>query len=133
VAREHSEKKLELKTDLLRIYHVTYLDRYDDILAPEDVEDYEADLPDGYVSDEVAEKLMDIVKHDRDEQDYQDYGDPEYLDNDDDCNRRAAVAETSSTVSCPLSETQSSVRRNNVISRGQRLPGFRRPRLSGQR
>jgi len=59
-------------------------------------------LPDGYVSDEVAEKLMDIVKHDRDEQDYQDYGDPEYLDNDDDCYRRAAVAETSSTVGCPV-------------------------------
>ena len=63
--------------------YVDNVDQYD--LLPQDVQDYEMDVPDEYNDDEVTAKLMDIIKQEREEeaaeQDYEDFGG--YVDDDD--------------------------------------------------
>jgi len=68
------------------ISYVDDVDQYD--LLPRYVEDYEMDVPDDYDDDdEVAEKLMDIINQEREEeaaaQAYEDFNDRDYVDEDD--------------------------------------------------
>ena len=64
------------------ISYVDDVDQYE--LLPRDDEDYELDIPDDYDDNEVAEKLMDIIKQEREEeaaeQDYEDFGNRDYGD-----------------------------------------------------
>ena len=68
------------------ISYVDDVDQYD--LLPQDVEDYEMNIPDDYDDDDVAKKLSDIIKRERDEeaaeQDYEDFDDRDYVNDDDD-------------------------------------------------
>ena len=57
------------------------VDQYD--ILPQDVDDYETEVPGRYVDNQVAENLMDIIKQERDDPDYRDFDDRDYLDNDD--------------------------------------------------
>jgi len=65
--------------------YVDDVDQYD--LLPQEVEDYDTDIPDDYDDDEVVEKLRDIIKQEREEEAaeryYQDFGDASYVDDDD--------------------------------------------------
>ena len=66
--------------------YVDDVDQYD--LLPQYVEDYDVNIPGDYDDDdEVAEKLMDIIKQERmeeaAEQDYSDFNDRDYVDYDD--------------------------------------------------
>ena len=67
------------------IGYVDDVDQYD--LLPQDVEDYEVDIPDDYDDDDVAKKLSDIIKRERDEEaaerDYEDFNDRDYVNDDD--------------------------------------------------
>jgi len=68
------------------ISYMDDVDQYD--LLPQDVGDYEMNIPDDYDDDDVAKKLSDIIKRERDEeaaqQDYEDFDDGDYVNDDDD-------------------------------------------------